>query len=124
VKAVSHTCVQPRWLAFISKVTTPRNFAATIESAAAGKGYWLPEIQERMANLGVRGNDSPLSQLSSREMQVRYMMNSLTNQEIATKMELSLKTIGVTRQSIVQKLGEERPLELMRLARKHRLIDD
>jgi DNA-binding NarL/FixJ family response regulator len=58
-------------------------------------------------------------------MQVfRHMMNSLTNQEIATKMDLSLKTISVTRQSIVQKLGEERPLELMRLARKHRLIDD
>jgi DNA-binding NarL/FixJ family response regulator len=78
-----------------------------------------------MANLGVSGTDSPLSQLTSREMQVfRHMMNSLTNQEIATKMDLSLKTISVTRQSIVQKLGEERPLELMRLARKHRLIDD
>ena len=112
-------------LAFISKVTTPRNFAAAIEAAAAGKRYWLPEIQERMANLGVRGTDSPLSQLTAREMQVfRHMMSSLTNQEIATKMDLSLKTISVTRQSIVQKLGEERPLELMRHARKHHLIDD
>jgi two-component system, NarL family, invasion response regulator UvrY len=110
--------------AFITKNQPPDVLAQAITEAAAGKTYFIPAIAERLALLGVRGDDSPRSRLDAREAKVFVQLaNGLTNNEIAERMSLSAKTIGVIAQAIREKLGVQRSAELTRLALRHGMID-
>jgi DNA-binding NarL/FixJ family response regulator len=111
-------------LAFITKSSPPETLATAIRSAAEGKTYWLPDVQERMAVIAVRGGDSPQAKLDERELQVLcYIAKGLTNVEIAQQMSLSVKTISNISQTIKDKLGVHRPADLALLAVKHRLVE-
>jgi len=111
-------------LAFITKSSPPETLATAIRSAAEGKTYWLPDVQERMAVMAVRGDDSPQAKLDERELQVLcYIAKGLTNAEIAQQMSLSIKTISGISQTIKDKLGVHRAADLALLAVKHRLVE-
>lgn len=110
--------------AFITKNTAPQALARAIEEADAGKIYFLPEIAERMALLGVRGDTSPRSRLDDREIEVfMQLADGFTNNEIAARMKLSAKTIGTIGQAVREKLGVQRATDLTRLAVRHGMID-
>lgn len=110
--------------AFITKNTLPAALARAIEEAHAGKTYFLPDIAERMALLGVRGDSSPRSKLDEREMEVfMQLAGGFTNNEIAARMKLSAKTIGTIGQAVREKLGVQRATDLTRLAVRHGMID-
>lgn len=110
--------------AFITKNTAPEALARAIEEAHAGKTYFLPEIAERMALLGVRGDSSPRSRLDDREIEVfMQLADGFTNNEIAARMKLSAKTIGTIGQAVREKLGVQRATDLTRLAVRHGMID-
>lgn len=110
--------------AFITKNTPPDVLADAIKQVSEGKTHFLPEIAERLALIGVRGDDSPQAKLDPRELEVfKHMALGRTNAEIAESMGLSLKTISVTSQSIKDKLGVQRPAEITRLAVKHKVIE-
>lgn len=110
--------------AFITKNTAPQALARAIEEAHAGKIYFLPEIAERMALLGVRGDTSPRSRLDDREIEVfMQLADGFTNNEIAARMKLSAKTIGTIGQAVREKLGVQRATDLTRLAVRHGMID-
>ncbi len=111
-------------LAYITKDTLPAVLAQALESAHAGRTYFLPGIAERMALLGVRGDDSPRSKLDDREIEVfTHLAQGLTNNEIAEILKLSSKTISTISQAIKTKLGVQRPAEITRLALKHGMIE-
>lgn len=110
--------------AFITKNTLPADLAAAIASAAQGKTYFLPTIAERLALLGVRGEQSPRARLEPRELDIFVQLASgATNIEIADRMGLSTKTISTIVQSVKEKLGVSRPAELTRLAMRYGLIE-
>lgn len=110
--------------AFITKNSPPEALAAAIEEASRGKTFFLPQIAERLALLGVHGDDSPRARLEPREVEVFSLMASgLTNVEIAERMSLSPKTISTISQTIKEKLGIHRAAEITRLALKHGLIE-
>ncbi|MCG2584807.1 response regulator transcription factor [Massilia sp. TS11] len=110
--------------AFVTKDCDPAELAAAVRSAQEGKLYFMPQIAERLANLSVRGDDSPQSLLDERALAIfRLMAEGLTNAEIAEKLDLSTKTISNTSQSIKEKLGLHRQADLTRLAVKHGLIE-
>lgn len=110
--------------AFITKNTPPDVLADAIKQVSEGRTHFLPEIAERLALIGVRGDDSPQARLDPRELEVfKHMAQGRTNAEIAESMGLSLKTISVTSQSIKDKLGVQRPAEITRLAVKHKVIE-
>jgi two-component system invasion response regulator UvrY len=110
--------------AFITKNTAPGALAQAIEEAHAGKTYFLPEIAQRMALLGVRGDTSPRSRLDDREIEVfMQLAGGFTNNEIAVRMKLSAKTIGTIGQAVREKLGVQRATDLTRLAVRHGMID-
>ena len=111
-------------LAFVTKSSPPQALVTAIQCAAEGKIYWLPEVQERMALMTVRGDDSPQAKLDEREMQVFcYIAKGLTNAEIAQRMSLSMKTISNVSQTIKEKLGLHRPADLALLAVRHKLVE-
>jgi DNA-binding NarL/FixJ family response regulator len=109
--------------AFVTKDCDPADLAAAVRQAHQGKLYFLPQIAERLANLSVRGDVSPQSQLDERGLEIfKLMAEGLTNAEIAERLNLSTKTISNISQSIKEKLGVERQAYITRLAVKHGLI--
>ncbi|VTU19865.1 Transcriptional activator protein ExaE [Variovorax sp. SRS16] len=110
-------------LGFVTKSTAPNVLADAIRQVQAGKTFFLPEIAERLALAGVRGDESPANKLDAREFEVfRRMATGQTNAEIAEAMALSSKTISTTSQSIKDKLDVSRPADITLLAVRHQLI--
>ena len=110
--------------AFITKNSPPEALANAIHEVHAGKTYFLPQIAERLALLGVRGDESPRARLEPREVEVfSQMACGLTNNEIAERMSLSPKTISTISQAIKEKLGLHRAADLTRLAVKHGMLE-
>lgn len=110
--------------AFITKNTLPAELAAAIHAAANGKTYFLPAIAERLALLGLRGEESPRARLEARELDIFVQLaTGATNNEIAERMGLSTKTISTIAQAVKEKLGVHRPAEITRLAMRYGLIE-
>lgn len=110
--------------AYVTKNQPPDVLAQAITEAAQGKTYFVPAIAERLALLGVRGDQSPRARLDAREAEVFVQLASgLTNNEIAARMSLSSKTIGVIAQAVREKLGVQRTAEMTRLAVRYGMID-
>jgi len=111
-------------LAFIPKRTPPAILADAIKLAFEGQTYLLPEISDRLAKLGIHGDESPHARLTPREMEVfAFMAQGLTNPQIVEKMSLSPKTISITSQNIKEKLNAHRPADITRLAIKYKIIE-
>ena len=110
--------------AFITKNVPPETLAVAIKDAAKGKTYFLPAIAERLALLGLHGDESPRARLDAREIDVFVQLaRGLTNNEIAERMNLSTKTISTIGQAVKEKLGALRAADLTRLAMRHGMID-
>ena len=110
--------------AFVTKDCDPADLANAVRHAHKDKLYFLPQIAERLANLSVRGDVSPQSQLDQRGLEIfKLMAEGLTNAEIAEKLNLSTKTISNISQSIKEKLGVDRQAYITKLAVRHGLID-
>jgi two-component system invasion response regulator UvrY len=110
--------------AFVTKDCDPADLATAVRHAHEGKLYFLPQIAERLANLSVRGDVSPQSQLDQRGLEIfKLMAEGLTNAEIAEKLNLSTKTISNISQSVKEKLGVHRQAYITKLAVKHGLIE-
>lgn len=111
--------------AFITKNVDPGVLAKAIEQvhADATKPFFLPEIAERLAVLGLRGDESPQSKLSARDLEVfRMMAEGQTNAEIAERLNLSTKTISNISQHVKDQLGVHRQADITRLAVKYMLL--
>jgi len=110
--------------AFVTKVATPQELADAIREAHAGRTTFMRDIAARLALAGLRGERSPIDELEPRERDVFLRMaRGMTNPEIATQMDLSLKTISTVTQSIKEKLGVTRPAEITRIALRYKLIE-
>jgi two-component system, NarL family, invasion response regulator UvrY len=110
--------------AFITKDTRPDVLARAISEARAGRTFFLPEIAERLALIGVRGDPSPRAMLDEREVEVFMLIAAgLNNNEIAERMSLSAKTIGSIGQAVKEKLGVQRATDMTRLAVRHGMLD-
>lgn len=110
--------------AFLTKSCTASDLRTAIKRASEGEKYFVPQVAERLANLAVSGDLSPQSRLDEREIEVfKFMAHGFTNQEIAEKLSLSLKTISNTSLTIKDKLSVHRPADITRLAVKHGLIE-
>lgn len=109
---------------FVPKSNTLEVLAEAIKHVCRGKTHFLPEIAERLAMIGVKGDDSPQSKLEARELEVfRLMAQGRTNAEIAETMGLSPKTISLTSQLVKDKLGVQRAAEITRLAVRYGVIE-
>ncbi|CAH0350854.1 response regulator transcription factor [Aquabacterium sp. CECT 9606] len=110
--------------AFVTKNIDPSELAETIVKVHRGETVFLPSIATRLALMSVRGDESPLSKLQPREVEVfKLMAQGLTNVEIASLLNLSPKTISTTSQSIKDHLGIHRPADITLLAVRCGLIE-
>lgn len=111
-------------LAFVNKDCEEGELADAVRHARDGKLYFQPQIADRMAKLQVRGEQTPFSALSERELEIaKLMAKGMTLAEIAENQKVSMKTAANASMAIKEKLGITRPAELTMLAAKHHLID-
>lgn len=109
---------------FVPKVQPTDVLAEVINQVKQGKIHFLPDIAERLALMGVRGDDSPRAKLDTRELDVfRRLAQGQTTEEIAGALNLSRKTISLVVQAVKDKLGVQRSAEITRLAIRHHLIE-
>jgi DNA-binding NarL/FixJ family response regulator len=110
-------------LGFVTKDRDASLLADAVKSAHRNEPYFLPEIANRLALIGLRGDESPTSKLDARELEVfRRIAEGQTNVEIAEAMDLSAKTISNVSQAIKERLGVHRPADIARLAIKHKVV--
>lgn len=93
------------------------NIAQAVQSAMAGQ-IWLPpdimaELIARAGNSTTQQENTLLDGLTERESEVaRYVAKGMSNQEIADKMFVSLRTVKAHLSSIYEKTGLRNRLEL------------
>jgi len=90
-----------------------------------GGAYIAPSIAQQLALSLLPGNEhNPIDKLSRREFQVMLMIShGLTNAEISDKLCLSPKTISTYRLRLLDKLGAQNEVDLIRIAVEQGIVE-
>lgn len=102
---------------YVSKTGDPNDLLEAIREVGSGRVYLPPAIARSIAFAGPAVAKSPLSKLSSREMEIlRLLSSGKSLSEIAWLIHSPYKTVANTSSIIRQKLGVKTSAELVRLA--------
>ena len=90
-----------------------------------GGAYIAPSIAQQLALSLLPGNENnPIDRLSRREFQVMLMIShGLTNAEISDKLCLSPKTISTYRLRLLDKLGAQNEVDLIKIAVEQGIVE-
>jgi len=110
---------------YMTKETAPDELTAAIKKVAGGGKYVSPTLAEKLAfSLGPKAKAVPHEALSDREFEVLCMMASgKTTTQIAGELHLNKKTISTYRRRIMDKMGMETNVELIRYAIENKLVN-
>jgi two-component system response regulator NreC len=119
--AFAREALQAGVLAYILKEAASEELVKAVRMAAAGRTYLQPELGARLA---AEPEIAAPDDLSDRELEVlRLIALGHTNNEIAKKLFLSVRTVESHRAHIQQKLGLTNRSELVRYTLERGLID-
>ena len=118
-------CLRDGASAYLTKNCPPEELLLAVRTVSAGKRYITPSIAERLASyIEDDVPRAPHERLSNRELQVLQLVGSGKQPtEIATELNLSVKTVSTYRARILEKMGMETNAQLIRYALQHRLVD-
>lgn len=109
---------------FLTKDVRAADLAQAVTEAHRGDTYFLPKIAKRLANLSVKGDQSPSAVLDAREFEIFLLTaKGRTTQEMADLLGLSPKTISNVTHSLKEKLGTNRIADLTLLAVRHGYVE-
>jgi DNA-binding NarL/FixJ family response regulator len=111
---------------YLTKDSASTQLVTALRKVSAGGAFISAEVAEALA-LSARSQREgpPHTALSDREYQVFQMLASGTSvSEIASRLNLSVKTVSTHKARLLEKLGARNQTELVHYALKHRLIDD
>jgi len=111
---------------YISKGCPADELFEAVRSVTQGRHYICSDVAQKLALESVVGQakDTPLNQLSPREMQVMLMIvQGQGNQQISDTLFLSPKTISTYRHRLFEKLGVANDVELTHFAIRHHLVE-
>ena len=111
---------------YVTKGATQQEMVKAIKSVHTGQLYLSPEIANLLAlkHLKDKG-ESPLDQLSERELQVALMISSgIKVLDISEMLHLSPKTVNSYRYRIFDKIGVANDVALTLMAMRYGLLDD
>jgi two-component system nitrate/nitrite response regulator NarL len=92
---------------YVSKEAKPEELLKAIEMVFAGETFFSPEIARAALNQLVTsgGKGSPFDQLTSREREVLVLIaEGKSNKEIASKLDIGVRTIETHRERIMRRL--------------------
>jgi two-component system, NarL family, invasion response regulator UvrY len=96
-----------------------------IKQVYNGKAYIAPSIAQQLALSLLPGNQhNPIDRLSRREFQVMLMIShGLTNAAISEKLCLSPKTVSTYRLRLLEKLGAQNEVDLVKIAVEQGMVE-
>jgi len=119
-KVFAERAVQAGAMGYLNKKEPIENVVQAIRQVFAGDMYLSPRMTQRLLRRacgGVKAEDDPIQSLSDRELQVFEMLGrGMTTKEIATKLDLSPKTVEAHREKIKAKLDLANAAALSRRA--------
>jgi two-component system, NarL family, response regulator NreC len=113
---------------YVPKRAAPEELLTAIRAAAAGEVYLYPSmakllVKDYLAQDRSTDTVSTLDGLTDREQEVlRYLAEGADNEEIATALVISIKTVARHRENIMHKLGLHSRSELVRYAIRKGII--
>lgn len=111
---------------YMTKDGAATQLVTAIRKVAAGGAFITAEVAEQLA-LGAMPNvEGPLhSKLSDREYEVfQLLVAGVAVSDIATRLNLSAKTVSTHKARLMEKLGIDNQADLVRYAMRHKLADD
>jgi len=96
-----------------------------IKQVNSGGSYIASSIAQQLALSLLPGNDlNPIDKLSRREFQVMLMISQgLSNVEISDKLCLSPKTVSTYRLRVLEKLGAQNEVDLIKIAVEQGMVE-
>jgi DNA-binding NarL/FixJ family response regulator len=96
-----------------------------IRTVAAGGRYLAPSLEEARASSPQALRSRLVGRLSAREREVYEMLvRGQSNQEAATELGISIKTVETHRMRVMRKLGAHNLADLIRIAVRQGLLGD
>jgi two-component system invasion response regulator UvrY len=113
-------------MGYLSKECSAHEVLAAIHHVVAGRRYLSLDVAGNLAaTVGKPPAANPLGSLSTREMEVMHMfLQGCGVKAVATRLNLSPKTVTTYRQRLFAKLGVSNDIELVRLAVRNGLLKD
>jgi two-component system response regulator NreC len=113
---------------YVPKRAAPEELLTAIRAAAAGEVYLYPSlakllVKDFLAQERTSGTATTLDGLTDREQEVlKYLVDGVTNDEIAVALVISPKTVARHRENIMRKLSLHSRAELVRYAIRKGII--
>jgi two-component system, NarL family, invasion response regulator UvrY len=109
---------------YLAKNGLAEELVNALESISKGRTYINASITQKITQQFGNTESNPLQQLSTREFEIfRLLAEGTDSSLIASKLNISTKTVANYQTSIKQKLGINNSVELVRLAMRSGLID-
>lgn len=112
--------------AYLLKDSAVQDLVAALEAVMAGRSYFSPAVQARLAGLvrGEAGPASPAPSLTEREREVlRGLARGGSSREVAADLGISVRTVETHRANIMQKFGVKSMALLIQAAMREGLLD-
>jgi DNA-binding NarL/FixJ family response regulator len=104
---------------YVLKNATGEELCEAITAAMSGKNYL-----SREAAFAMEESDRKLPQITFREKEVlKFLVEGLTNQQIAEKLFISISTVATHRQSLLNKFEVKNTASLLKFASKFGLMN-
>ena len=110
---------------YLTKESAPGQLEQAIRKVASGGAFISAEVAEQLALGAMPGSEAvPHEGLSNREFEVlQLLVAGVSLTDIATQLNLSVKTVSTHKTNLMQKMGLQNQSELIRYAIKHGLTE-
>lgn len=113
---------------YVVKQAAPAELISAIETVHDGGSFLSPSVSQAVINELVRRPAAEASpepaRLTDREREVLQLIaEGFSNREIAERLQLSIKTVGVHRVNLMDKLGAHNVTELVKYALRKGIIN-
>ena len=110
---------------YLTKESAPGQLEQAIRKGASGGAFISAEVAEQLALGAMPGSEAvPHEGLSNREFEVlQLLVAGVSLTDIATQLNLSVKTVSTHKTNLMQKMGLQNQSELIRYAIKHGLTE-
>ncbi len=109
---------------YITKSSAPEALIEAIRELAAGRSHIDSEIAQQLAFIKTKGQDTPFSDLSTREFEIFCLLaEGLNTSEISKRLSLSYKTVANYSTQIKSKLEVSTVAEIARLAIRYKILE-
>jgi len=109
---------------YVTKTGAAEDLTRAVLEVANGKTFLSAEVAQKIALETLSGQDDPIHQLSGREFEVfRLLAEGKKVEEVSEMLKISQKTVANYYTMIKQKLGVTSPIDMVRFAIRHGLVE-